>query len=171
MESKFTKNIRELLDQIDYKSGIVDLIKIAKNLGIRVIDEELPKDVSGVLDCRVSDDPIILINKNHPLNRRRFSLAHEIAHFRLHNMSGVHMDKVFLRSDAPTLGKVKIEREANRYAAELLLPEPELRQAWKELPDDWFYENPIQIIAKIFGVSEAALLIRLQQLKDIVSLF
>jgi Zn-dependent peptidase ImmA (M78 family) len=168
MEAKFFTQIKALLNTIHYKSGFVDLDSIAKHLGIRVIEEDLPDNVSGVLDCRSIEEPIVLLNKHHHLHRRRFSLAHEIGHFVLHKMSGVHMDtKIFLRSDSPNLHGIKIEREANQFAAELLMPESEIRKAWKELPENWFDESPLQWIAKEFKVSEGALFIRLKQLKGI----
>ncbi|MBK6607736.1 MAG: ImmA/IrrE family metallo-endopeptidase [Leptospiraceae bacterium] len=168
MESKFASEIQRLFNLIEYKSGAVDLNKVAEKLGIRVIEEDLPDNVSGVLDCRTKEEPIVLLNSHHHPNRRRFSLAHEIAHFVLHKMSGVHMDtKIFLRSDSPNLHGIKIEREANQFAAELLMPEEQIRVAWKNLPENWFDEKPLEIIAKQFKVSEGALFIRLKQLKGI----
>ena len=152
MESKFASEIQRLFNLIEYKSGAVDLNKVAEKLGIRVIEEDLPDNVSGVLDCRTKEEPIVLLNSHHHPNRRRFSLAHEIAHFVLHKMSGVHMDtKIFLRSDSPNL----------------LMPEEQIRVAWKNLPENWFDEKPLEIIAKQFKVSEGALFIRLKQLKGI----
>lgn len=168
MESKFANEIKRLFTLIQYKTGAVDLNKIAEKLNIRVIADNLPDNVSGVLDCRTKEEPIILLNSTHHLNRQRFSLAHEIGHFVLHKMSGVHMDtKIFLRSDAPNLHGVRIEREANQFAAELLMPEEEIRKAWKNLPEDWFDKSPLEVIAKQFKVSEGALFIRLKQLKGI----
>ena len=75
--------------------------------------------------------------------------------------------KIFLRSDSPNLHGIKIEREANQFAAELLMPEEQIRVAWKNLPENWFDEKPLEIIAKQFKVSEGALFIRLKQLKGI----
>lgn len=166
MDSRFAKEIEQLFKQIEYKTGFVDINKIATKLGIRVIEEDLPDNVSGVLDCRTKEETIVLLNKHHHENRKRFSLAHEMGHFVLHKMSGVHMDtKIFLRSEAPILHGIKIEREANQFAAALLMPELQIRNAWKNLPEDWFDENPLQLIAKEFKVSEGALFIRLKQLK------
>lgn len=168
MESKFKEELLKLYALINYKSGFVDVNKIAAKQGMQVIEEDLPDNVSGALDCRTKEEPIVLLNKHHHLNRKRFSLAHEIGHFVLHKMTGVHMDtKIFLRSDSPSLQGVKIEREANQFAAELLMPELEIRNAWKNLPEDWFDESPLQIIAKQFKVSEGALFIRMKQLKGI----
>ena len=169
MESKFKDKIQTLYKQIHYTSGIVDVYKLAESLGIRVIEEDLPDKVSGVLDCRHQNNPIVLLNSGHFHKRKRFTLAHEIGHFVLHKITGVHMDsKIFLRQEAPTSQDIKIEREANQFAAELLMPEDEIRRAWEELPEDWFDKKPLDTISGKLGVSEAALLIRLKQLKGFI---
>lgn len=49
--------------------------------------------------------PLIFINKNQPVDRYRFTLAHELGHLVMH------------RAPTPTM-----EDEANAFAAELLMP-------------------------------------------------
>ena len=48
-----------------------------KKLRIRVEHEDLENDVSGFLVIKEGRS-VIVLNKNHPLNRKRFTLAHEI---------------------------------------------------------------------------------------------
>jgi Zn-dependent peptidase ImmA (M78 family) len=54
--------------------------------------------------------PIFLINKNIPTDRMRFTLAHEIGHIIMHRLPTEDM-----------------EREADRFAAEFLMPEEQIR--------------------------------------------
>lgn len=76
----------------------------------------------------VSSIGIIFVNSDegNPISRRRFTAAHELGHFLLHRdrMSGgrwIGDSKETIREagDAET---VAMEREANRFAAELLMP-------------------------------------------------
>jgi hypothetical protein len=60
--------------------------------------------------------------------RRRFTIAHEIGHWVLH-AAGDRDRIVYCRiTDGEAVDP--IEREANRFAAELLMPEPLVRAAW-----------------------------------------
>ena len=81
------------------------------------MDDEL----SG-LACIRDDVPIIGINALHAPNRQRFTLAHELAHVRLHRHElehAVHVDRGSLRRDALAAeGVDPIEIEANSFAAE-----------------------------------------------------
>jgi Zn-dependent peptidase ImmA (M78 family)/transcriptional regulator with XRE-family HTH domain len=54
--------------------------------------------------------PIFLVNDSIPTDRLRFTLAHEIGHIVMHRMPTVDM-----------------EREADKFAAELLMPENDIR--------------------------------------------
>jgi len=62
----------------------------------------------------------IIVNKNEPITRRRFTIAHEIAHYLLHkDLIGTGLsDSVLYRSGLSN----KQEVEANKLAADLLMP-------------------------------------------------
>ena len=73
-----------------------------------------------------------------PLRRFRFTIAHEIGHWVCHCLEGAragwspsYCRPVDLTEDADRT----LEREANVFAAELLMPEPAVREAWDELED------------------------------------
>ena len=112
--------------------------------------------------------PIVLINSTHHTNRQRFSLAHEIGHFVMHQITGVHMDtKVFLRQDTPNPLHARMEREANKFAAELIMPELQVKESWNQISADFLDDNPVAALANQFQVSEGALMIRLKEIKGL----
>lgn len=168
MGKKIISEVNSLLNNIQYTSGAVAIDKIAEFLKIKVCYESLSDNVSGVLDCRQDNLPIILINKDHHLNRKRFSLAHEIGHFVLHKFKGIHMDnKVFFRADTKNLIGQKMEREANLFAAEILMPAKQVQEAWSRIIANWVEDNYINKLAQEFQVSGDAMLIRLKEMKGL----
>ena len=76
------------------------------------------------------ETPIIGVNSHHHVNRRRFTVAHELGHLILHRkaLAGrVHVDRrfpVLMRDSAAASGLDPREIEANQFAAELLMPTP-----------------------------------------------
>src|SRR3546814_9683341 len=69
----------------------------------------------------------IYVNGSHPRVRRRFSIAHEIAHFALHrNLIGDGVtDDAMYRSNLSSA----VEVQANRMAADILMPWHLIREA------------------------------------------
>ena len=73
-----------------------------------------------------------------PLRRFRFTIAHEIGHWVVHCLEGKapELEPSFCRPvDLTEAADRTLEREANVFAAELLMPEPAVREAWEELAD------------------------------------
>ncbi len=101
--------------------------------------------------------------RRHP-RRRRFTIAHEIGHWVLHISAGKlygcrPADIVEQREARPdTRALRRIEAEANRFAAELLLPETLVVPAATELGAN------VPALADRFDVSVPAMRVRLQQL-------
>jgi Zn-dependent peptidase ImmA (M78 family) len=61
---------------------------------------------------------VIVANGRHHIKKRTFTAAHELGHFFLH----LHLMDKFLCSELLKTRQKKIEREANRFAAEILMP-------------------------------------------------
>jgi Zn-dependent peptidase ImmA (M78 family) len=112
--------------------------------------------------------PIIGVNALHHPNRQRFTISHECGHLVLHRDqldSEVHVDKSFpvlLRSGLSSQGTNKIEIEANRFAAELLVPSALLDQALTDTPSDIEDDAPLEALARKFRVSKQTLEYRLK---------
>ena len=69
-----------------------------------------------------------------PLRRFRFTIAHEVGHWICHVATVVRAEPVYCRAtDLTEDADRDLEREANVFAAELLMPESAVRAAWAEL--------------------------------------
>jgi Zn-dependent peptidase ImmA (M78 family) len=139
------------------KVAPVEVIGLANSLGVKVYYTDWPSDVSGRIqkDAKLggASGYAILVNKNHHENRRRFTVAHEIAHFVLHRHEigdGVFDDALY-RSGLSQ----KIEIEANKLAADILMPWPLINEAFGK------GINTIDALAARFAVSKSAMSIRL----------
>lgn len=133
----------------------ISLEKILKHYGISVKSGEFEDDnISGAFE---RDVKTIYIADDEPLNRRAFTVAHELGHVFLHEDT---KNEVFLRSQILNLPEEsrKEEQEANWFAAALLIPEKQLRHYYsltKDLGD----------LAIVFGVSSTAVYFRLKNLE------
>ncbi len=101
----------------------VDVQGIAAKLGIAVFEDQLPEGVSGVLreSAHSPSGYEIIVRRDHPMNRKRFTVAHELAHFVLHRDADIHelIEDEFYRGLS-----IRLEREANEFAADILMPWP-----------------------------------------------
>ncbi|HEU5236521.1 MAG TPA: ImmA/IrrE family metallo-endopeptidase, partial [Pyrinomonadaceae bacterium] len=113
----------ELLQKSKVTKAPVNVEKIANDLGIAVRRTPTEDDISGFLVRNAGEQPVIGVNTLHHPNRQRFTIAHELGHFELHT-NEVHVDRVIvqLRSGESSSGENPDEVEANRFAAELLMP-------------------------------------------------
>ena len=151
----------EKLLQFAEQKGItlypLDVERLAKEMGINVqYVDFVDDDLSGVLiknpDC---DLWTIKVNQHHHVNRRRYTIAHEIGHYCRHKqLQDEFKDQVFFRSSESS----KIEWQANEFASNLLIPEQVFRQKINE------GVTSIEKLANFFGVSTLALRIRAKKL-------
>lgn len=155
------KVVRKYMNVIPVKLG-----SMAKELGIIVKRcPTLPRSVSGQIKRLETGIYEIKINKFESLARQRFTLAHEISHFLLHrneiNNLGEIADNVLYRSGASQT----IEYEANRLAAQIIMPDSIISQKFGALGTN-FTDTDICRLAKEFGVSKAAMKIRMEDQFD-----
>ena len=126
----------------------LDVEQIAEFLGLELLYEIMDKDMSGYLEFK-GGRWVIGVNALHHPSRQRFTVAHEIAHFWLHGDScSQFRDKTFARRTGDADPN---EREADAFAAALLMPEDLLREA---ISDGC---QSLQALAEKFGVSALAM--------------
>ena len=89
-----------------------------------LVDAASDMHVSGVLLPATSE---IWVRRDESLTRRRFTIAHEIGHHFLHSDGATVLCRPVDVDQADEAARAK-EREANRFAAELLMPEPLVRE-------------------------------------------
>ena len=120
-------------------------------LGLEV--EEMELEVSGML---FPTERLIFVNGGEPETRRRFTIAHELGHWVCQCLEG-HTAPLYCRAeDIGVDPRARaLEREANVFAAELLMPETGVREE---------FATSVGGCAQAFGVSEEALRWRLYNL-------
>ncbi len=162
-----SREIRRLSDdqrQIieEFQAGAnVPVGALAQRLGLRIKVANLGPGNSGQIS-RDGDSYLIRVNRFEAKERQRFTIAHEIAHFLLHRdiidatPDGI-TDTVLYRSGAPE----SIEFEANRLAADILMPRVSVERRLRELGGR-VSEMVIEVLASDFKVSKGAMEIRLQ---------
>jgi Zn-dependent peptidase ImmA (M78 family) len=164
------KHIRRLTDKLLSRFGIEDapvpVETIAKSLGAVVHFATASDDLSGFLYRNHKNQTAVIgVNVNHHRNRQLFTIAHELGHFLLHDADDVHVDRNFdvkLRNSASSKGTDTEEKEANLFAAELLMPETLLRSDLQEIEAvDLIEESVLASLAKRYGVSTQAMTFRL----------
>lgn len=139
----------------------IRLPDLARALGVPVKAATLSPGISGEIRPDGADGYVIRINRHDPKKRQRFSVAHELAHFLLHadQIGDGITDDVLYRSSLSD----RREAQANRLAADILMPDTLVRDAV-----DGAYEKGVGdlvlYLADEFGVSEAAIRIKLNQL-------
>ena len=160
-----------LVESLGITEPAVDVVAVAKKLGIEVVVTDLDEDISGVLITGQSGS-CIAVRKGDVDARRRFSIAHEIGHYYLRHQfqagEHVHVDRGHLishRSSRSSSGTDLREIEANQFSACLLMPSKLLRGRIKELDTDQLFDSHISLLSKEFQVSEQAMAIRLSALR------
>lgn len=156
-----------LRSEFAYGELPVPVEAIARKLGIAIVVETLDRNVSGLL-FRQGEGKAIGVNAAHPMVRQRFTIAHELGHLQLHPGKALILDhvRVNLRNDVSSLGTDREEREANAFAAELLMPRAEVTaQVHKALDRGGATDSGfIADLAVLFDVSEQAMEFRLVNL-------
>ena len=153
----------------------LDLKHLCNVLNIKIVYQALAKtadknDVSGILrKSRNKDNDIewtIYVNKNHHVNRQRFTIAHELAHYFLHRNDGsAFIDDIFFRSRCSGNEALKKEWQANEFAASILMPRHKIEEFIKA-----GIKNIEELAAK-FQVSTLAMRFQLERTQLIYETF
>lgn len=154
--------------------GVVEaeLLRHTRGLGNRHIDVDVLADAMGIDVVGLSwpDNPIegkyvrrngrsfILVNTSRPFTRQRFTIAHEVGHYRL---TGGEDDVEFVDDASSMYSQTNEERQANLFASALLMDEHGVR----EVTDGVNPRGAIAKVVQIFEVSLEAAAIRLSELQ------
>jgi len=132
---------------------IPNMTELFEEKGLKVLMVPLPERVSG-FTCMVAREqgrpglPVIVINSRFSLERRRLTLAHELAHRLI---------------DPQSLEDKEEEKAANLFAGAFLMPrEHLLREVGKERNALGYKE--LIALKRLYRVNGAALLMRLKQI-------
>ncbi|WP_207258016.1 ImmA/IrrE family metallo-endopeptidase [Jiella flava] len=140
----------------------VDPERILSELGVRYMTADLPESESGQIRRAKDGKYEVLVNANEGPQRRRFTAAHELAHFLLHRDlidEHGHLDRLFGGAKNPSEPFSEAhEVQANKLAAQILMPKSRITALWQKDPDP-------EVMARQFSVSPAAMKIRLKTLR------
>ncbi len=132
---------------------IPNMTELFEEKGLKVLMVALPERVSG-FTCIVARRkgaaglPVIVVNNRFSLERRRLTLAHELAHRLI---------------DPHSLADKKEEKAANLFAGAFLMPREHLLREVGKQRNALGYEELI-VLKRLYRVSGAALLMRLKQI-------
>ena len=151
---------QKVLTQCGIREPYVDVFDIAESNGFEIVYFK-PKDEKQKLIAGFSKSKKIYLNiEDHP-TRRTFTIAHELAHYFLKHKPdqyGVYYRNSLYKKDKPDL-----EKEADCFAAELLMPKKFIIQVKKRYD---LTDNDVDILAKLFGVSNLAMSFRLKNISS-----
>jgi len=148
---------RKVLREHSVAGAPTPVEEIVARSGFEVLERDWPQGTSGIL---LRERRVIGVNRNHAPVRRRFSLAHEFGHYVLaHHLWFDAMGDVTI-DNPPREGcegpDKTPEREADLFAAELLVPLAYLKREVRR-------GRPVSELANLFRVSEPTMFIALQE--------
>jgi Zn-dependent peptidase ImmA (M78 family)/transcriptional regulator with XRE-family HTH domain len=129
--------VRNVMEAIESAGGVI----VKFDFGTRQID--------AISEWTPHNPPIFLVNDHHEISgaRMRLTLAHEVAHVMMHTESGPRPD---------------IEMEANKFAAEFLMPRQQIKASLYGLT-----VAKLADLKRIWKVSMQALIQRAYELKTL----
>jgi Zn-dependent peptidase ImmA (M78 family) len=130
----------------------VDLLTVTGKYGLEYQEVDYFEDGVDAMIIKLDGRVVAAVNANSSVNRRRFSLAHELCHHLYHQDRSALMDNVSIDSPEGDLyeesSKDPFETEADVFAGELLVPFPMLKKHFRP-------GYTAADVARIFSVSES----------------
>jgi Zn-dependent peptidase ImmA (M78 family) len=149
---------REVLEIAEISTPPVAMERVCEALGIPLYRRRMPESLSAVVLSVGEDAFVVAVNKWHAQTRRRFSIAHEVGHAVLRHDASYYLEYAVDDAWEPPGFRYLDEREANAFAAALLMDERQVREDFagglRDLPS----------LARRYEVSQAAMGFRLMNL-------
>lgn len=147
------KMARKVLNDFQSVALPIDLKLLLRHKGYEYIEVDSFLDDVDALFLRSDNDgkTYAAVNANHHVHRQRFSLAHEFGHIMMNHDLNYYQPYITI-DDPPTNkthtnAEAALEKEANAFAGELLVPLEMLKSAFRKSPD-------IKDLARTFWVSQ-----------------
>ena len=161
------KSAIELLEEYGLDKTVpIDIEQLLRAIGISAIgkdfselEKRLGKPKGSILGMLLSsgNNAAIFYRKDDSYNRRRFTIAHELAHAINHSDNEPHIE---YRMAEKEMEENPVEKNANIVAGEILIPLPLLKKEYLKL------DIPSStVLANIFKVSQNVMEARLKYLK------
>jgi Zn-dependent peptidase ImmA (M78 family) len=162
--NKCRQKAEEVLKKYGINKPLIDVFDIAQSEGIQIVyfqpQNSTDEDISGFF-YKDADTKIkkIYINKLDSAPRQVYTVAHELGHYFLGHKPNEY--SVLLRQAVYAAKKDDAEKEADKFAAELLMPKKMIETIKREYK---LTNNDELILSQLFGVSQKAMHNRLDSL-------
>lgn len=151
-----------ILSDLNIKTTPIPVEEIASKVQIK-ISRAPSKDFSGLL-IRKDGRALIGVNSEEASVRQRFTIAHELGHFFLHPQKDAFVDYRNHKDSKRDLVTTLKERQANSFAAALLIPRKNITKDFKNSAKGLSDYEITNILAARYEVSEDAMKYRLKDL-------
>jgi len=149
------KAVVQLLHQWDLGlNALPNVLEILEDHDIKIVEIDADEKFDGLSGWASQEIPVIVINKNFTVERRRFTALHELGHLLLNFQNGIFNPN-------------KIEEFCNHFAAAVLLPKITLFNELGEKRHS-ISINELVYIKESYGISIQAIMARAKGL-DIIS--
>lgn len=145
-----------ILKKYNITEPFVDLHKITRGEGLHIaivqLKPEWENNISGFYD---DGTKTIYVNRNISAARTRFTIAHELGHYLMHKdyIKSEKYKVLMRRNDWSINDKPDVEKEADAFAANLLVP--------LEILEKYRDKATVPQLKDLFGISEEMLGYRL----------
>ena len=160
----------DFCNEFDIITNNVPIVSIAQQLGFKIYVSIMNnRNISGLLSVderymsKYGTDKIIKINKVDSIQHKRFTIAHEIAHY-IFDYKGGDFASVFYITDDEHNSHIE-EQRANRFAAAILMKKDvfiDMFNAYKKEYNNHY--ELINCLAEKFNVSQKAVSLRIEEL-------
>ena len=133
-------------------NALPNVIELLEEKGIKVVELDADEDFDGLSGWANTTIPVIVINKNYPIERKRFTALHELGH-------------LLLTFNAALEAKM-VEKLCHRFAGAMLIPrETMFTVLGKARKSIILFE--LQAIKESYGISVQATMARARHLEII----
>lgn len=131
---------------------ISSVIEMLEDNFIKVVEVDEPLDFDGLSSFVDDKIPVVVVNRNFPVERKRFTLLHELGHL--------------LLSFNQNLTEKEIENACNRFAGAILIPQSKMIAEFGPSRKGFYLQELIEI-QKEWGISIQAFIYRAKDLEII----
>ncbi len=135
---------------------MLNIVELLESKGVKVLEIDLSLDSFDGMATYVDNSyPVVVVNKNFPLERKRFTLLHELGHLLLNCGDAIaHKD---------------VEKYCNRFAAAMLLPAKVVVEKFGGMREKVALRE-LELVQRRYGISIPAIVYRLADLHIITQL-
>ena len=150
----FNEAVEKIISENQVAAAPIPVVAIARNLGFSVYKMKFKdRNIAGIMaDAAIPVSPfrekrVMVINREDYPTRQNFTVAHEIAHFVLHCNSSNNFYERYMH-DVDKDQKSDVEKMADSFAANLLMPERMVREYISTFP------STATLAELVFGITD-----------------